>query len=59
LLGCLFGALRVAVVVALLVLVYACQICWHTFAAVGSALTLAAVVVEAMSSPAAIRVEAS
>lgn len=56
---CLLGTLRVAVVVALLALVAACQICWHTAAAIGSALTLTAVVVEAMSSPPAIRVEAS
>lgn len=56
---CILGAVRVLVVVTLLVLVYACQICWHTVAAVGSALTLAAVVVEAMTSPPAIRVEAS
>lgn len=55
--GCLLGTLRVAVVAALLVLVYACRICWHTTAAIGSALTLAAVVVETMSSPSAIRME--
>jgi hypothetical protein len=57
--GCLLGTLRIAVVAALLVLVYTCRICWHTAAAVGSALTLAAVVVEAMTSPSAIHMEAS
>ena len=57
-LGCIFGTLRVVVVAALLVLVYACRICWHTAAAIGSVLTLAAVVVEAMSSPSAIHMEA-
>ncbi|MFI7449518.1 hypothetical protein ACIBQX_18625 [Nonomuraea sp. NPDC049714] len=57
--GCLLGTLRIAIVAALLVLVYACRICWHAAAAVGSALTLAAVVVEAMTSPSAIHMEAS
>lgn len=57
--GCMLGVLRIVVVTSLLVLVRACHICWHTAAAVGSGLTLAAVVVEAMSSPSAIRMEAS
>ncbi|MEU8362292.1 hypothetical protein AB0C27_40370 [Nonomuraea sp. NPDC048882] len=53
------GVLRVVIVTSLLVLVRACHMCWRVAAVVGSALTLAALIVEAMSSPAPSRVEAS